>query len=89
MVNKKTPTKLYSTAEAAALLHVSRVAVFKKIQKGEIKAQKVGRNYVIEPQALSTALNDQLTDEQKATLLQGVKDVVKQYGTTLQLLAKE
>lgn len=36
-----------STAELAKLLHVSRIAVFKKIQSGKIKAFKIGRNYVI------------------------------------------
>jgi|GEM_PF-1489654 len=36
-----------STTEAAKLLGVSTVTVFKRIQKGEIKAQKVGRNYLI------------------------------------------
>ena len=37
----------YTTAELATLLGISRVAVFKKIKSGSIKAQKVGRNFVI------------------------------------------
>ena len=39
--------KLISTSQLAHLLSVSRVAVFKKIHKGEIKARKVGRNFII------------------------------------------
>lgn len=37
----------YTTAELAKILRVSRVAVFKKIKNGSIKAQKIGRNFVI------------------------------------------
>jgi len=37
----------YTTAEFAKLLGVSRIAVFNKIKKGEVKAQKMGRNFVI------------------------------------------
>lgn len=37
----------YTTKELAAILGISRVAVFKKIKNGTIKAQKIGRNFVI------------------------------------------
>lgn len=37
----------YTTAELAKLLGISRIAVFNKIKKGDIKAQKMGRNFVI------------------------------------------
>lgn len=37
----------YTTAELAVILKISRIAVFNKIKKGEIKAQKMGRNFVI------------------------------------------
>lgn len=37
-----------SVMEAAAVLGISRVAVFKKIQSGKILAKHVGRHYVIE-----------------------------------------
>ncbi|MBU0578287.1 helix-turn-helix domain-containing protein [Patescibacteria group bacterium] len=36
-----------STAEAAKILGISRVSVFNKIKSGDIKAVKVGRNYII------------------------------------------
>lgn len=39
--------KFYTTAELAKLLGISRIAVFNKIKKGLIKAQKMGRNFVI------------------------------------------
>ncbi|MHA1491972.1 MAG: helix-turn-helix domain-containing protein [Promethearchaeota archaeon] len=37
----------YTTTELAKILKISRIAVFNKIKKGEIKAQKMGRNFVI------------------------------------------
>ncbi len=39
--------EFYTTKEIAELLGISRVAVFNKIKKGDIKAQKMGRNFVI------------------------------------------
>jgi len=39
--------EFYTTKELAGFLDISRVAVFKKIKKGDIKAQKMGRNFVI------------------------------------------
>lgn len=37
----------YTTAELAKILGISRVSVFNKIKNGDIKAQKMGRNFVI------------------------------------------
>ena len=39
---------LVGTTEAARILGISRIAVFKKIQKGQLEATKIGRNYVID-----------------------------------------
>ncbi|MBI2450811.1 MAG: helix-turn-helix domain-containing protein [Parcubacteria group bacterium] len=48
--------KLLSTTEAAKILGISRVAVFKKNRSGEIRARKVGRNFVIDERGLSDIL---------------------------------
>lgn len=37
----------YTTAELAKLLGMSRIAVFNKIKESKIKAQKMGRNFII------------------------------------------
>lgn len=39
--------EFYTTKELSELLGVSRIAVFNRIKKGDIKAQKMGRNFVI------------------------------------------
>ncbi len=43
---------LIGTTEAADILGISRIAVFKRIQKGQLEAVKVGRNYVIDRKKL-------------------------------------
>lgn len=37
----------FSVAEAASVIGVSRVSVFLWIKNGRIKAERVGRNYII------------------------------------------
>jgi len=41
------PKRFLSTSELAKIIGISRVAVFKRIRKGEIKAYKVGPTFVI------------------------------------------
>lgn len=41
--------KYISTTEAARILGISTVAIFKKIKNGVLPAQKIGRNYAIDP----------------------------------------
>ena len=55
MVNIKSimNQQFLSTTDLAKLLGVSRVTVFKKIKKGEIKAIRIGRNFAIDKKYLS------------------------------------
>ena len=39
--------KYLTIPQAAKLLGISRIAVYKKVKNGQIKADKIGRNYVI------------------------------------------
>jgi len=79
---------LVSTAEAAKILGISRVAVFNRIKKGEIKAWKVGRNYVVDKRSLGTVFQD-LTPSQKERVEAAVDKVVKDFGPALRRLAGE
>lgn len=81
--------KYISTTEAAKILGVSRVAVFKKIKSGQIKAKKVGRNYIINKNQLLETAGRSLSPERKKEIDEAVKKVVKEYGETLRLLGKE
>lgn len=43
----KDKKEFYSIPELAKLMHISRVAVFKKVKKGDIKAKKIGKAYAV------------------------------------------
>lgn len=81
--------KFFSTQEVADLLQISRVAVFNKIKKGDIEAEKVGRNYVIPAESLSEIFNISLTDKTKNELSSSVDKVIDDYGETIKLLGDE
>ena len=83
-------TKEFLTiAELAKVLNISRIAVFHKIKKGQIKAEKIGRNYFISKRFLPEILGTILSKEQKKQIEDAVKKTVKEYGETLKLLGKE
>ena len=81
--------QLFSTIELARILRISRIAVFKKIKSGEIKAKKVGRNFVINRSDLAEILGSALSEEKKREIEKSVKRTVREYGETLKLLGKE
>jgi len=81
--------KYLTTAELAKILGISRIAVFKKIKSGKIKAKKVGRNFVIDKKNLGGILANTITPREKNKISEAVKLVVKEYGETLKLLGKE
>lgn len=37
----------YTTTELGKLLGISRISVFKRVKQGSIKAQKMGRDFII------------------------------------------
>ncbi len=75
-----------SVAEVAELMGVSRVAIFKKIQSGEILAQKVGRNYIINREDLDLPKAREITEKQKKFIDKSVDRVIDEYEETLILL---
>jgi excisionase family DNA binding protein len=83
--NKQT----YSVSEVAKMVGKSRVAVFKKIKNGQIRAEKVGRVYAIPREELSEILGVILSKNQKTLIEKAVEKTVADYGRTLELLGKE
>lgn len=81
--------KLYSTKEVAELLGISRQAISQKIKNGELKAEKIGRNYVILAQDLPHYLVAELSEEKKEMIRSIVERALKEYGETFRLLSKE
>jgi excisionase family DNA binding protein len=75
--------------ELAKILGLSRIAVFKKVKQGVIKARKIGRNYAISRQALDSILGKSLSRQDKSQIEEAVKKTVAEYGQTLKLLGKD
>lgn len=81
--------KYYTVPEAAKVLHISRIAVYKQVKAGKLKAVRVGRNYAIPASALPQAARRELRPSDKARLDAGIKRVMSEYGETLKLLGRE
>ncbi len=81
--------KYYSIPEAAKLIGVSRIAVYKRVKSGKLKAIRTGRNFAIPETALQILPNRPLDARAKAKIKSGVKRVVSEYGETLRLHGKE
>ncbi|OIN89414.1 hypothetical protein CO019_00370 [Candidatus Berkelbacteria bacterium CG_4_9_14_0_2_um_filter_42_30] len=79
----------FTTSELAKILGISRIAVFKKIKAGQIKAKKIGRNFAIPRKEFDVILGQSLTLDQKKEIDAGVKKVIKEYSRTLELLGNE
>jgi len=93
MENKGKKTKYISVAELAKMLGISRIAVFNKIKKGQIPAEKIGRSYAISMEHVNEIISGPsvgvLTDDKKEEIKKAVEKVVREYGETLKLLGKE
>ena len=81
--------KYLTTSQLAAILGVSRVAVHKKIKRGEIKAQKIGNIYVIPKSYISEIFGRTVSAYRKKIITKAVKKAVKEYGEVLVRLGNE
>lgn len=85
MINKDVIT----IPELAKLLGISRIAVFRKVKRGEIQAEKIGKTYMIKLKSLSLALGRTISKEQKESVGLAVKKAVSEYGEALKMLGNE
>ena len=81
--------EFFTITELARALGISRVAVFKRIKAKQIKAQKIGRSYVIKKADLPMEFGGELTEEKKQMIAKAVRKTVQEYGEALRLLGKE
>ena len=78
-----------TTTELAKILGISRISVFKRIKRGQIKAIRVGRNFIIPKDSLPEVLGQVLSKKNKSEIETAVKKTVREYGQTLRLLGNE
>jgi len=82
-------SKYITIPQLAKILGISRVAVYKKVKKGQIKAVKVGRNYAIARKYVANILGKTLGEQEKREVDRAVKKTVKEYGEVLRLLGRK
>ncbi len=84
-----TKKALYSTVEVANILHLSRVEVFRRIKAGKIKAEKIGRNFVIPHESLLEALGKTIGSHKKMEIEKTIDRAMKEYEEAFKKLGKE
>ena len=91
MKDKTLAKQWVSTEQAAKLFGVSRVTVFNRIKKGQLKAEKIGRNYIISMSEVDRCLGRRgpLSEEEKMRIAETTRKAVEQYGAALRMLGKE
>ena len=78
-----------SIQELARLLGISRIAVYKRVKKGQIKAVRIGRSYAIPKKYVEAILGHTLAESDKTEIDRAVKKTVKEYGEVLKLLGRD
>ena len=78
-----------SVPEFAKVLGISRIAVYKRIKKGQIKAVKIGKNYAIPMKYLTDITGTTLSASDREMIDKAVKKTFEEYGEVLKLLGRE
>ena len=73
----------------AELLGVSRIAVYRRVKKGQIPATKIGGVYVITDETVAGILGRKVTEKGKKTIDAAVHRTVREYGEVLKRLGRE
>lgn len=81
--------ELLSTAEVAQILGISRIAVFKKIKSGEIKAERIGRGFVVRKADILEIAGQVLGEEKKRAIERTIDKTLTDYGEAIRRLGAE
>lgn len=87
--NTRDTDEFLTTSQLAEILGISRIAVHKKIKRGQIKAKKAGRIYIIPKSYVSEILGHTLSAQRKKIIEKAVHKAVKEYGEVLIKLGNE
>lgn len=78
-----------SIQELANILGISRIAVYKKVKNGKIKAIRIGRSFAIPQKYVANILGKSLADVDKKEIDEAVRKTVKEYGEVLKQLGRD
>ena len=83
------PKEYYTVPEIADILNVSRISIYRKVKKGEIRATMVGKTYIVHSKDLAEILGRKITRKEQELVDSAVKMSIKEYGKVFKLLAQE
>ena len=75
--------------QLAKILGVSRISVYKRVKKGQIKAVRIGRSFAIPEKQVLSILGRALGQEDRKQIDAAIKKTIKEYGEVLKLLGRE
>ena len=75
--------------QLAKILGISRIAVYRKVKKGQIKAERIGRIYAIPRKKVLGNTEKKLTKKDKRLIETVVRKAVREYGETFRLLGQD
>lgn len=81
--------KYLTIPEVAKILGISRIAVYKKVRNGQMKAVKIGRNYAVASELVTGGADKKISGRDIDTTERAVKRTVAEYGEALKLLGQE
>jgi excisionase family DNA binding protein len=81
--------KQITIPQLAELLGLSRIAIYKRVKKGQIPAVKIGKTYVITDKTVASILGKKVTEKGKKQIDTAVRRTVQEYGEVLKRLGKE
>lgn len=85
---KTDKSEYMSLAEVAKIIGISRIAVYQRVKKGDIKAIRIGRSYAVSRWSIANIPGYTLSGREKTQIRQVVKKVVNEYGEVLRMLSK-
>jgi excisionase family DNA binding protein len=75
--------------QAAKILGISRIAVYNKVKKGQIKAQKIGRSYAIPRSVVGIGTSKTLSARSKRVIDEAVRKTIQDFGEAIRMLGRE
>jgi len=82
-----------SIAQLAKMLGISRIAVYKKVKTGKIKAIRIGKAFAISKEYVNRNFVDilgaPLQEEEKKDIDKSIERTIREYGEVLERLGKE
>ena len=88
-MDKTTKNEFITIADLAKILGISRIAVYKRVKKGQIKAVRAGKVFLIPRSVLGGILGQTLGEKEKNEIAAAVKKTVEEYGEVLRLLGSD